>query len=178
MNHSSAHGRERNRLLNALLHEQYERVLRQVEHISVVVTQTLYRTGDSNQYVYFPEDSVVAIFSRLKNGSIIELALAGQEGMIGGGGILSPQRRITNNHAVVLAEGSAVRMKIEDFARALMWREAFRELLLEYNAALLQQVYRMANWMRMPLAGIVEAMGTFQQRALISYADGHIRILN
>jgi CRP-like cAMP-binding protein len=71
--------------------------------------EVLYESGDKLRYVYFPTTSIIAMLYILENGASAEIAVVGNEGIIGValfmGGATMP------NRAVVLSAGCAYRLQ-------------------------------------------------------------------
>jgi len=97
----------------------------------------LYESGEQLQHVYFPTSSIVSLRCELQEGSGLEIAVAGNESMIGIAIIMGGQSR--TNRAVVCSTGYALRIK----ARALMLEfergGALQNSLLRYMQALITQ---------------------------------------
>ena len=79
--------------------------------------EVLYETGEELRYVYFPTTSIVSKYCVLENGASTEIAVIGNEGIIGisilmGGGTMP-------NRAIVRNEGYAYRLRSHLFIRAL-----------------------------------------------------------
>ena len=102
----------------------------------------LYESGVALQHVYFPADCIVSLLYVMENGASAEIAVVGNEGMVGislfMGGETTPSR------AVVQSAGHAYRLKGEllkaEFARS----GATQHLLLRYTQALLTQMAQTA----------------------------------
>jgi hypothetical protein len=69
----------------------------------------IYESGSAQPYVYFPTDSIVSLLYVMENGSSAEIAIVGNEGLVGisllMGGATTPSR------AIVQSAGHAFRMK-------------------------------------------------------------------
>jgi CRP-like cAMP-binding protein len=102
----------------------------------------LYESGDQLQHVYFPTASIVSLLYVMADGASAEIAVVGNEGIIGialfMGGETMPTR------AVVQSAGHAYRLKgqvlKEEFNRA----GELQHLLLRYTQALLTQMSQTA----------------------------------
>ena len=87
-----------NHLLDALPADKYERLFSQLELVPMLLGEVLYETGEELRYVYFPTTSIVSKYHVIKNGASTEIAVVGNEGMIGislfmGGGTM-PNRAV------------------------------------------------------------------------------------
>jgi hypothetical protein len=106
-----------NHLLDALPADKYERLFSQLERVPMSLGEVLYETGEELRYVYFPTTAIVSKYCVLENGDSTEIAVVGNEGMIGisvfmGGGTMP-------NRAIVRNEGYAYRLRKHLFIRAL-----------------------------------------------------------
>ena len=106
-----------NHLLDALPADKYERLFSQLELVPMPLGEVLYETGEELRYVYFPTTSIVSKYCVMENGASTEIAVVGNEGIIGislfmGGGTMP-------NRAVVRNEGYAYRLRRHLFIRAL-----------------------------------------------------------
>src|SRR6185295_2508992 len=131
-----------NRLLAALPHSEYQRLLPQLQPVSFSLGEVVYEFGGQLDYVYFPTNSIVSLLYTMENGTSAEMGLTGNDGVVGialfmGGGTMP-------NRAVVQSSGEAIRMKAkvlqDEFARG----GKFQQLLLRYTQALITQISQTA----------------------------------
>jgi CRP-like cAMP-binding protein len=73
----------KNRLLAALPAAEYRRLLPKLESVSLSLKQRVYESLKTIDYVYFPLNGVVSILTFMKDGTAIEIATVGNEGMVG-----------------------------------------------------------------------------------------------
>ena len=134
---------KKNHLLAALPDVEWHRWLPQLELVDFPLGQVLHETGTPMKYVYFPTTAIVSLLYLLENGSSAEIAVVGNEGIVGislfmGGGESTPSR------AVVQSAGIGFRMKErvikEEFARS----GPVMHLLLRYTLALITQMAQTA----------------------------------
>src|SRR5579862_9490638 len=76
-------GRPKNRLLAALPAEDFRRLLPYLRTVPIRVRQVLHKNGEPLQAVYFPNGGVVSITTVLMDGTAVEAATVGDEGMLG-----------------------------------------------------------------------------------------------
>ena len=102
----------------------------------------LYESGVALQHVYFPADCIVSLLYVMENGASAEIAVVGNEGMVGislfMGGETTPSR------AVVQSAGYAYRLKGELLKAEFGRSGATQHLLLRYTQALLTQMAQTA----------------------------------
>jgi len=131
-----------NDLLRSLSDEERARLCPGMQHVSLSLGHVLYESGGSLDYVYFPTTCVVSCLYTMHDGSTAEMALAGNDGVIGIalflGGDTAPHR------AVVQIGGSAIRMPARllrtEFARG----GPLQHTLLRYTQALIVQISQTA----------------------------------
>jgi len=74
---------KQNRILAALPAEDYERLLPELKLIPMPVGLTMSESGDHVNYLYFPVTGIISLIYALEDGSSSEVALVGNEGMVG-----------------------------------------------------------------------------------------------
>jgi len=98
-----------NRILSSLPPEELDRLLGRMEERDVGVGEVLFEPGTTLRHVYFPETAVVSLLTRLADGSSVEVATVGREGMVGVMVFLGDDR-IENGIAVVQMPGRLLRL--------------------------------------------------------------------
>jgi CRP-like cAMP-binding protein len=131
-----------NFLINALPNAVFERLRPHLELTPMSLGEVLYESGDSLCYAYFPTTSIVSLLYELENGSSAEIAVVGNEGMVGvalltGGGTM-PHR------AVVRGAGDSYRLKGSLLKNEFNRDGVVHRLLLHYIQALLTQISQTA----------------------------------
>jgi CRP-like cAMP-binding protein len=136
------HNPRQNHLLAALPTPESERLYPQLELVPLPLGDVLYESGDQLQYVYFPTDSIVSLLYVMADGASAEIAVVGNEGVIGIALFMGGET--TPNRAVVQSAGHGYRLKgqvlKEEFNRA----GELQHLLLRYTQALLTQMSQTA----------------------------------
>ncbi len=127
-----------NHLLAALPEADYGRLLPRLDHVPLQLGQVLYESGGEQEYVFFPVNSIVSLLYVMRNGSSAEIAIVGNEGLVGIALFMGGET--TPNRAVVQSAGHAYRC-----ADALLKQEFGRggplqHLLLHYTQALMTQM--------------------------------------
>ena len=131
-----------NRLFDALPVRARRTVLEQCELVEVTFGDLLCEPGDRIRDVYFPTDGLISLIAVLDNAASIEVALVGNEGMVGIPLVLgvdtSPFR------ALVQGTGGAWRIQAAHFRRVLATSPALRRGLDAYAYVLLTQLAQTA----------------------------------
>lgn len=136
------HTPKQNHLLSILPDDVFERLLPNLELISMPLGQVLYESGGQLQHVYFPTSAILSLHYIMESGASAEIAGVGNEGVLGislfMGGNTTPSR------ATVQTAGSGYRMKgrlmMDEFNRA----GPMMRLLLRYTQALMTHMSQTA----------------------------------
>tara|TARA_R110001599_G_scaffold353859_1_gene600501 strand:- start:1351 stop:2076 length:726 start_codon:yes stop_codon:yes gene_type:complete len=131
-----------NRLLRALPATELTRLSPYLKRIKMPLGQVICESGKPMYHVYFPTNSIVSLLYVLENGESAEIAVIGNEGIVGispfmGGGT-------TTSTAVVQSSGYAYRLEGQ-LLKDAFWRAGpLQLLLLRYTQALLTQISQTA----------------------------------
>jgi CRP-like cAMP-binding protein len=135
-------GPARNRLLAALPREEYERLLPQLEIVSLTFNDSIYQPGEPIPHVYFPLSGVLSLLTILANGTAIEVATIGNEGMVGLPVFLGAVT--TPGSAIAQVPGEAMRMKAEEFREEISRGSPLHALLHRYTQAMFHLIAQTA----------------------------------
>jgi len=127
-----------NRILGALSTVEYARPLDDLELVFVQLGQKLYEPGDNLDYVYFPTTSTVSLMFTTQNGASAELAMTGNDGLVGVPLVLGGDT--TTYCAVVQSAGKAYRLRAEVMRWELDQGGELQHLCLHYAQALMTQM--------------------------------------
>ncbi len=131
-----------NHLLAALPEEDYAYFSPFLEGVQMPLGEVLYESGMQMRHVYFPVDSIVSLLYVMEDGSSAEIAVVGNEGIVGVslfmGGETTPSR------AVVQSAGNAYRLKGQFLKNEFFRAGPMQHLLLRYTQALLTQMAQTA----------------------------------
>lgn len=132
-----------NQLLAALPINDYQRLIPDLELVTLSNQQLIYDVGESIRYVYFPNQALVSFVSLMEDGSTTEVGIVGKDGMVGmpvcWGGESS-----ANIQAIAQMPGSAIRMKAQKLKIEFERGGAMQRLLLLYTQAIFTQVSQTA----------------------------------
>ena len=133
---------DQNHILDALPKEVQERVLPQLELVSLPLGKVLYESGDALKHVYFPTDSIVSLLYVMEDGASAEISVVGNEGLVGValfmGGESTPSR------AIVQSGGSAYRLPGQALKDEFNRHGPLLVLMLRYTQSLLTQMAQTA----------------------------------
>jgi CRP-like cAMP-binding protein len=142
-------GRPKNRLLASLPEKDYRRILPHLITVPLAVRTTLLKRGAPIRYVYFPNGGVCSVTAMMNNGSAVEVATVGDEGMIGiaafFGGHAMPGESMVQ---VYVPDTNAERMSIDAFQHELDRHGALHATINRYSqgtmALMMQSIACMA----------------------------------
>jgi len=127
-----------NHLLNALPLSDFERIKPKLENVTLNMGDVLYESGDQMRHAYFPTTAIISLLYVLEDGSSVEIAVVGNEGMLGialfMGGHTTPSR------AIVRCKGQALRLKADNLLEEFQLGGQTQSLLLRYTQALITQM--------------------------------------
>jgi CRP-like cAMP-binding protein len=131
-----------NRLLAALPIDERQSLAPFLEPVRLRLGQTLYEPDGRQANVYFPTDSIISLLYVLENGASAEIAVTGNEGVVGislfMGGETMPAR------AVVQSAGSAYRLKASIIKKQFRGGGALQHALLRFTQAVIVQMAQTA----------------------------------
>lgn len=131
-----------NHLLSALPLEERNRLLPYLESVTFTLGDVVYEPGGRMEHVFFPTSSIVSLVYTTENGSTAEMALAGNDGVVGVGLFLGGDT--TPSRAVVQVAGGALKLRAKPLHEEFSRDGAFQQLLLRYTQALITQVSQTA----------------------------------
>jgi CRP-like cAMP-binding protein len=153
----------RNLLLASLSPDDYDAIRPFLEIVALETQRILHNPGEASKYVYFPRSGFMSVAVALRDGSMVEVAPIGREGMAGIPATGPALSAMTNALIVVHGEDEcAYRMRIDDFRREMEKCGPFTDVVHHYGEAFLAVVMqntccnaahsveqRMAKWLLM-----------------------------
>jgi CRP-like cAMP-binding protein len=131
-----------NHLLASLPEPDYQRLAVQLERVPMPLGMAVYESGGAQGFVYFPADSIVSLLYVLEDGASTEIAVTGNEGLVGislfMGGESTPSR------AVVQSAGHGFRVRGAALKRVFESSGNVQHLLLRFTQALITQMTQTA----------------------------------
>jgi CRP-like cAMP-binding protein len=139
---TNQHQPQQNALLAALSSEECERLSKDLELVPLTLGQALHESGETMGHAYFPVDCVVSLLYVMKNGESAEIAIVGNEGMIGVALFMGGESSM--NRAIVQNAGHAYRLKAQVLKNEFNKGGALNRLLLMFASALITQMVQTA----------------------------------
>ncbi len=135
-------GRPNNRLLAALPADDFRRLLPHLKTIPSRPKQVILNEGDLIEQVYFPNGGVFSVTTTLSDGTSIELATIGDEGMLGAEALLTDDAVATGDAMMQVPNGEVTMLPVEAFRHEVAQRGVLRDLIGRYTQVLMAQMAR------------------------------------
>jgi CRP-like cAMP-binding protein len=133
---------KKNHLLDALSATEFKALRVHLEPVDMELGAVVYESGRLLDHVYFPTTSIVSLLYVLENGASAEIAVVGNEGVVGislfMGGETTPSR------AVVQSAGLAYRLPAKIIKEQFTRGATMQHLMLRYTQALITQMAQTA----------------------------------
>ena len=139
---STRYSPRENGLLAALPREDYERLLPDLEPVSLPAGSTVHGAGEQEMYLYFPTSGVISRFYVTESGASVEFGITGRDGVIGIASLLGGES--TLSQAVVLVQCDAYRLRVDLLKNKFQLAHPLPRLLLRYIQALITQTGQIA----------------------------------
>jgi CRP-like cAMP-binding protein len=131
-----------NQLLAALPEEDYKNLLPKLETISLPQGKSLHEPCGSLNYVYFLNNTLVSLLSFSEEGTVLDVATVGNEGVIGIPIFL--ETNVVLYQATVQIPGEAVRIRADLLKQEFNRGGSLQKVLLRYTHALVNQIFQSA----------------------------------
>lgn len=133
---------QQNHLLAAIPPDSKSRLLPHLELVELIQGKVLHEMGETVRYAFFPIDAIVAILAVLENGDCTEVAMVGNEGVVGISAFMGGEA--IPRQAVVRSPGYAYRLQSKWLNREFSRHGEMLVLLLRYTQALITQTAQTA----------------------------------
>jgi len=137
-----AHDPAENHLLAALAPDERARIFPHLQLVDMPLGKVLYESGDTLRHVYFPTDCIVSLIYVLADGASAELAVVGNEGLVGIALFMGGET--TPNRALVQRTGHAYRLSGQRIKEEFHRHGTLQRLFLRYTQALITQMAQTA----------------------------------
>jgi CRP-like cAMP-binding protein len=131
-----------NRLLSTLPPADFELLRRHMRATPLASQAIIWDSGDSITKAYFPHRGAVSLVMVLSGGQMIETAIVGREGMLGGFAALSSHP--ASYRAIVQIEGAAWVIDMELLRELAQTHESLKAMLFGHERALMAQTQQVA----------------------------------
>jgi CRP-like cAMP-binding protein len=131
-----------NQILAALPSGDFARLSPNLKLVSLPLGKVLYESGEMLRHIYFPINSIVSLLYVMTNGISAEIAIVGNEGVIGIALFMGGET--TTNRAVVQSAGTAYQLAGSVLKSEFERHGEMRDLLLRFTQALITQMAQTA----------------------------------
>ena len=139
---SRPQGPSENQLLRSISAEEFARLRLISHHAVLTLGEVVYEAGAFLDYIYFPTTCVVSWLYTAQDGSTAEVAVAGNDGVVGISLFLG--RRSAAHRAVVQIGGGALKMPASVLQNEFARGGQFQHTMLSYAQALITQIAQTA----------------------------------
>lgn len=127
----------KNLLLSSIPPDEYRRLELHMECVVMDLREVLCQPGDPVRYAYFPLSSMISSIVLLKEGTAVEAATIGKEGMVNVGLLIG--EGASHFRVIQQVSGKNLRIPVDRFLACLQDSPGLREILQRYTFTLLQQ---------------------------------------
>jgi CRP-like cAMP-binding protein len=138
----SASTPHQNHLLAALAQRDRERIYPHLKLVPMLLGDVIYEPGEELRHAYFPIDSIVSLMYITSDGSSAEIALVGNDGIVGIPLFMGGET--TQSRAIVQNAGHAYRIVGQQIKAEFHGSGGLQHLLLRYTQALITQMAQTA----------------------------------
>jgi CRP-like cAMP-binding protein len=131
-----------NLLLGQLAVHERNAIHRAAEAVSLAAGESLLQASTQSSYVFFPTNCVVSVVRTLRDGNGMELALIGNEGIVGLAVFMGARTQLDD--AIVQSAGWAYRIPADELRNQLRRGGGLQKSLLRFMDALFAQVAQTA----------------------------------
>jgi CRP-like cAMP-binding protein len=127
-----------NRILAAVPQPEFARISEHLESVRLETGEVVYVAGDKLRYAYFPINGLLSLVLSTENGSTVELAMVGNEGLVGLDVI--NKVGISPYEVVVRIATDTLRIKTEVLREEFDKGERLQDLILGYVSMLIYEI--------------------------------------
>jgi CRP-like cAMP-binding protein len=131
-----------NKLLAALPEEEYERLLPNIELVHLEKGEIIYVAGDKIRYAHFPLTGMISLISATESGSTVEVAMVGNEGIVGLPTVLNINK--APYEAMIQLTADTVKIKAEVLKQEFDRGGRLQDFMLRYAHFLITQITQSA----------------------------------
>ena len=136
-----------NLLLASLTQSDNDLLQPKLKKIHLDQKHVLFGTGDAIHAVYFPLTAIVSLVVELSTGEMVEAAMVGRDGVIGGATALDG--RISLSRAIVQLSGDAMAIDVASIKAAALQSETLLSILIRHEQTVYAQAQQSAACMAM-----------------------------
>jgi CRP-like cAMP-binding protein len=127
-----------NHLLAALGEDLYNDLLPHLELVSFACGDYIYQPGDNVDFIYFPETAVISEFQILEDGRTVEIAMTGNEGVLGLLPMFNSGKAANWTQASI--GGTAAKVNSRTFEKKIARHPGFQKQMFEFITEYVRQI--------------------------------------
>src|SRR4051812_3994334 len=131
-----------NSFLESLSPDDFSLIKPHLKKVGLAHQAVIYRTGQTMDRVYFPTSGVLSLVVRLASGALVEIAMMGRDGLVGGCVGLGVVRSL--NEVTVQIPGSSLLLDAAKLKSAAETHPSFRAALFRREQLVLLQAQQAA----------------------------------
>jgi CRP-like cAMP-binding protein len=136
--------RPKNQLLASIPEAAFARLAPDLVTIPLAQRHNFYNAGDRIDHVYFPNGGVVSITTAMADGTMVETATVGKEGMVGIEVLLGPDASSPGNIMLQVPDSSVERLSAAALRREVARDVQLAELFGRYSQTVIAQMMQSA----------------------------------
>jgi CRP-like cAMP-binding protein len=133
---------KQNHFLASLPEDTYQRLLPDLELVSMPIGRILHESGSRLSHIFFPTTSIVSLLHVMESGGSAEIAIVGRDGLVGVSVFMGSDTALSR--ALVLSSGDGYRVKSNIIKREFANGGELQALALRYTQALITQMAQTA----------------------------------
>jgi CRP-like cAMP-binding protein len=136
--------RPKNRLLRALPEADFQRLLPDLKTIPSTAKQVFHRHGEPVKFVYFPNGGVASVTAVMADGTMVETATVGNEGVVGIEAFFANDAIAPGETLMQVPDTSVEQLSVAAFRRETALNGAFANVVGRYAQAAMSQMMQSA----------------------------------
>ncbi len=135
---NTRHALSQNHLLATLPAEDRERLLTDLELVSMPRGQIIFDSDTQIRHVFFPTTAIVSLLYEMEDGSLLEVAMVGNEGIVGISLFMGGEATVSR--AIVQSAGHGYRLNGRSLKSEFHRAGLLQRLLLRYTLTLMTEI--------------------------------------
>src|SRR5262249_1418317 len=128
----------RNLVVASLSRVEFNELVRDAHAVHLKSRDLIYEGGDEIEFAYFPVDCVISSLALLEDGSTVEIAMTGREGMVGIPALIGGGRAL--HWTRVSVAGAALKISIPTLEALANKHEGLHRAILRSYRSLFRQI--------------------------------------